>query len=63
MTKKQFSKQVFELVRNGIDFDKSDDEITDDLEIFMDCLEPRDREQFAKWGYEKDQSTPEKCWG
>lgn len=63
MTKKEFAKQIFELVQNGIDVLKSDDELIDDIEIFIDCLEPRDREQFAKWGYEKDKATLQNCWG
>ena len=62
MTKKEFSKQVFQLIQNGIDEQKSDDEITDEVEIMLDCLEPRERETFSNWGYEKDKSTPEKCW-
>ena len=51
MTKKEFSKQVFELVSNAIEEQKSDDEIIDDVEIFLDTLEPRNREIFSKWGY------------
>jgi len=50
MTKKEFTKQVFQLVQNSIEEEKSDDEITDDLEIFFDILEPRDREQFSNGG-------------
>jgi len=62
MTKKEFAKQVFQLVKNSIEEEKSDDEITDDLEIFLDTLEPRDREQFSKWGYPNVQVEPSKCW-
>lgn len=62
MTKKEFATQVYQSVKNAIDEDKSDEEIIDDLEIFLDCLEPRDREQFSNWGYDKDKSTVEKCW-
>jgi hypothetical protein len=62
MTKKEFAKQVFLLVQNLIDINKSDDEIIDDVEIFLDTLEPRDREQFSKWGYQNIQTDALKCW-
>ena len=62
MTKKEFSKQVFQLVQNSIEEGKSDDEIIDDLEIFLDTLEPRNREQFSKWGYPNVQTDASKCW-
>lgn len=62
MTKKEFAKQVYELVQNAIDEQESEDQIIDDIEIFLDCLEPRDRGQFAAWGYPKDQVEPNKCW-
>ena len=62
MTKKEFAKQVFQLVANSIEEGKSDDEITDDVEIFLDTLEPRDREQFSKWGYPNVQTDASKCW-
>ena len=62
MTKKEFAKQVFQMVFDAIEDDKEHEEIQDDLEIFLDALEPRDREQFAKWGHPKDQADPKKCW-
>jgi inhibitor of KinA sporulation pathway (predicted exonuclease) len=62
MTKKEFAKQVFQLVQNSIEEEKSDAEIIDDVEIFLDTLEPRDREQFAKWGSLSVQVEPSKCW-
>jgi len=62
MIKKEFAKQVFQLVQNSIEEEKSEVEIIDDVEIFLDTLEPRDREQFAKWGYPSVQVEPSKCW-
>jgi hypothetical protein len=62
MTKKEFSKQVFELVANAIEEQQSDNEIIDDLEILLDTLEPRDRESFSKWGYPNAQTDSSKCW-
>lgn len=62
MTKKDFAKQVFQLVQNSIEIDKSEVEIIDDVEIFLDALEPRDRGQFARWGNLNVQVDPSKCW-
>lgn len=62
MTKKEFAKQVFQLVQKSIEEEKSEVEIIDDVEIFLDTLEPRDREQFAKWGYPSVQVKHFKCW-
>jgi hypothetical protein len=62
MTKKEFAKQVFQLVQNSIEEEKSEVEIIDDVETFLDTLEPRDREQFAKWGHTAVQVEPSKCW-
>ena len=62
MTKKEFAKLVFELVQESIDKEKEIDEITEDIEIFLDTLEPRDREQFSRWGHPTVRVEPSKCW-
>jgi hypothetical protein len=62
MTKKGFATQVFQLIQNAIEEDKSEVEIIDYLEIFLDALEPRDREIFAKWGHPIVQVHPSQCW-
>ena len=62
MTKREFAKQVFQLVQNSIEEGKTDSEIIDDVEIFLDTLEPRDREMFSRWGYPEVQVEPSKCW-
>ena len=62
MTKKEFANQLFQLVSNGIEDQKSNDEIIDDVEIFIDTLEPRNRATFSKWGYPNVQVDENKCW-
>lgn len=62
MTKKEFAKQVFQLVQNSIEEGKEEREITNDVKIFLDILEPRDRGKFCKWGNPPVQVEPSKCW-
>ena len=62
MTKKEFAKQIFQLIQNGIEEDKSELVITDNLELFLDALKPRNKEKFAKWGHPIVQIHPSKCW-
>lgn len=62
MTKKDFSKLIFNVVQNLIEEQKSDNEIIDDIEILIDTLEPRDRESFSKWGNPNQRTTENKCW-
>lgn len=62
MTKKELAKQLLQLVKDGIEEEYSDVEITDDIEVFIGCLEPRDRNAFANWGYPEQRSTPNECW-
>lgn len=59
MTRKEFTKQLFYLATEG---DKGEEEILEILEIFLDVLEPKDREMFSKWGPAELQVDSDKCW-
>lgn len=58
MTKTEFISQIIQTVENA----ESNEEAREGVNSLVNLLEPKDRERFAKWGFKKDQSTPEKCW-
>ena len=63
MTQKEFASQMLQIIDNSREIDgKSDEEIVKELTLFMSVLEPKNRETFSKWGFEKDQTTVENCW-
>jgi hypothetical protein len=62
MTQREFSSQLFQVIKNSIEENKSEIEIIDDVELFIDILEPKDIEQFCKWGFPTVQVEPSKCW-
>lgn len=61
MTKENFARQIIETVNN---YNESGEPTvaSESIISFLDLLEPRDRESFAKWGYPQDQSTEDECW-
>jgi hypothetical protein len=63
MTQKEFASQMLQVVDNSREIDgKSNDEIVNELVMFLSVLEPKNRETFSKWGFPKDQSTVTDCW-
>ncbi len=62
MTKKEYITQLFQLIQNGFNNRISDNDFKDDLESFIDVLEPKDRDRFSKWGYPDVQVSPNECW-
>jgi len=62
MTKKEYINQLFQLIKNGFNNRVSDSDFKNDLESFIDVLEPKDRNIFSKWGYPDVQVSPDKCW-
>lgn len=58
MNKKELAIQIRQTVENAYSSTEAENDIID----FLDLLEPKDRERFAKWGNKKQQSTIEDCW-
>ena len=58
MTKKELAKQILET----IELEGCGAKSIPSIMALLDTLEPKDREQFAKWGFPEQQSTPEQCW-
>lgn len=72
MTKRDLAEQILQYVENSVElisecddclatFDDRND-VLDGIISLIDTLQPRDIEQFAKWGYPEQQSTAETCW-
>jgi len=61
MTKENFAIQIIETVNNYNESGEPTIALESVISL-LDLLEPRDRKSFAKWGYQKDQSTEDECW-
>lgn len=62
MTKKEFSKQIVNLVSNLIEEGNDEALITDEVQKFISVLTPIEKNQFSKWGHSSVQVDPSKCW-
>ncbi|PJA24979.1 MAG: hypothetical protein COX57_05825 [Alphaproteobacteria bacterium CG_4_10_14_0_2_um_filter_63_37] len=63
MNKAEFCRQIVQAVDNCRNLDgMTDEEVAVELQQFLSCLEPKDRENFAQWGYPGCRSTPNECW-
>jgi len=63
MTKTHLAKTIVEMVDNFRDAGDTQSEIIEAVESLLDTLEPKDLEQFSKWGQNPDEkSTPAECW-
>ena len=58
MTKSEFIEQILQTTENAEDRETA----RDGIDAMLATLVPRDREQFARWGYPKDQTTAGNCW-
>ena len=58
MTKRNLAEQIFETGYHA----ENKKEAVNSIISFLDLLEPKDRQKFSEWGFNKDLSTPEKCW-
>jgi len=58
MTKHDFIDSIIETFENT----DSKEEAHEYISNLLTTLEPKDPEQFAKWGYPGQESTPENCW-
>jgi len=58
MTKESLASAIIDSIENH----ETKDEQIEAVIALLSILEPKDREQFAKWGYPAQQSTPEECW-
>ena len=61
MTKLELAKQLIETITNNYDM-QQDHENETAVMALLDVLEPKDREQFSKWGFPNQQSSVEDCW-
>lgn len=61
MTKENLAKQIVETVNNYNDSGEPTLAMEGVIAL-LDTLEPRDRERFAKWGQQDEQSTEDECW-
>lgn len=62
MTKEQFIDEIVQAIDNNDLSGSNEMTTTDILTTMLDCLEPRNRENFSKWGQPHQRSTPEDCW-
>ena len=61
MTKKELAKQIIETITNNHDM-QQDHENEPAIMAFLELLEPKDKEVFAKWGFPNQQSSVDDCW-
>lgn len=63
MTKEQFIDEIVDAIdNNDLSFANANMTTAEILANMLDCMEPRNRENFAKWGQPHQQSTPKDCW-
>jgi hypothetical protein len=60
MTKNEFVKKMVDEISWELETNGHTDAI-DCAHNWLNALEPKDRESFAKWG-KGEQSTPDECW-
>jgi hypothetical protein len=61
MTKEGLAKQIIQTVKNCVETNERELAI-EYVTNWLDTLEPKDREGFARWGNPNEQSTIEDCW-
>jgi hypothetical protein len=61
MTKNEFVKKMVDEISWLLETDGSIAAIHC-AHNWLNALEPKDRESFAKWGKGTEQSTPDECW-
>jgi hypothetical protein len=62
MTRQHFAAHIVDLVQQGLECEKSAQDIRDDVDNLLTCLSPENKAQFAQWGHAHERSTPEECW-
>lgn len=61
--KKVMTKQgLIDLIYDAVHHSKDEESAMDEISSYLEVLEPRDKEAFAKWGKGDEQTTPDKCW-
>ena len=61
MTKQKLAQRIVETVKNSIELNLENDAILF-VKLWLDTLEPTNKELFAKWGSPEEQSSIESCW-
>lgn len=62
MTKKIFAEMLLGIINTSEMIGKTNAEIIEEIEIFLGCLEPKNRDRFAQWGRPEERTTYLKCW-
>jgi len=62
MYKKRLAEKIIEIVDNFRFVGDSEKEVLEAVNSMLDSLEPKDRDNFCRWGMPEDRKSAEDCW-
>ena len=62
MTKQDLVYEIYKTVEFMTNNKEPELKIRKSITSLINTLEPKDKEKFAQWGYDKQKSNVENCW-